>query len=70
MATAKKVPAEGFDVQLTLTKREAEILKRVMGRINGSFDGPRRATSDIYNLLSDIGIADVVVQIEGGISLE
>jgi hypothetical protein len=56
MATAKKVPADSFDVQLTLTKREAELLRRIFAAIGGDPAGPRGEINKIAASLDAIEI--------------
>lgn len=57
MAKAKKVKAE-YELQLTLSRAEAETLLFVCGRIGGcSMDSPRKHTDELFRALKDAGVA-------------
>jgi hypothetical protein len=53
MATAKKVPVEEFNVELTLSKKEVEVIFNLVGSVVGGGD-TRTITNDIYHSLKGI----------------
>ena len=55
MATAKKIPIEQYKIVLELSRKEAEVLKSVVGNIIGSGE-IRDITSNIYFSLDACGI--------------
>lgn len=72
MATATAAKRTVLDeVQLTLTRHEAETLFALVGRgVKGDDYGPRRHSSAIYNALDKAGVARVSsVQVSGTVEL-
>ena len=55
MATAKKVPIEQYKIVLELSRKEAEVLKFIVGNIVGG-GKIRDITNNIYLSLDDYGI--------------
>jgi hypothetical protein len=56
MARATKVPAD-YEIQLTLSRDEAEALRDVVGKVAGcSMNSPRKHTSAIFDALGLAGV--------------
>jgi len=61
-------------IQLTLTERQAEVLKAILGSVTGPSSGPRGQTDAIYYSLEKLNIGPVGlykdIVIDGNMSLK
>lgn len=58
-------PKEPEVWNLRLTRTEAEVLRVILGKVTGSYDGPRSISSGIYWALVEAGIdaADILISL-------
>ncbi len=60
---------EAVEIVITLSEREAQVLRRVVGNVSGDHNGPRGQLNSLYGLLADMVKSDNSIEVTGQINL-
>ena len=70
MTKAQMVRKSGYDIQVTLSQEEAEVIRKVFQAVGGLVEGPRGVVAQLDRVFSDAGVLIGEFSSEGAIWLK